>query len=68
MELVAARGLSTDCVNASLTEVIKVNDLGVVITLRFDIRNHCLRITGKALKTLGFIAKQYEALNRPCNR
>ena len=42
--------------NASLTEVTEVDDLSV-ITSRFDFRNHCLRITGKALKTLGFIAK-----------
>ena len=48
--------------NASLTEVTKVNDLDPAITLRFDFRNHCLRITGKAIKTLGFIAKQYVAV------
>ena len=43
--------------DTTLSEVAEVLDLGVTFTAGLDFRNHYRRITSRAMKTLGFIAR-----------
>ena len=43
--------------NTTLSEVEEVVDLGVTFTACLDFRNHYRKITCKAMKTLGFVAR-----------